>query len=107
MDAPCTTRTFKRHLNKEKIKHKKRIHRPKLIMKYKLKQLEYACRYQMNTKEWQKVVFSDKKRCNLRGSDGFQKYWHAKNFQKRITQQGKVEKYLLWSKGGFLIFRIA
>ena len=31
MDASCSTRTIRRHLNNEKIKHKKRIHRPKLI----------------------------------------------------------------------------
>ena len=34
------------YLNNEKIKHKKRIYRPKLTMKHKEKQLEYARRYQ-------------------------------------------------------------
>ena len=41
-NAPCSTRTIRRHLNNEKIKHKKRIHRPSLTMKHKDKRLEYA-----------------------------------------------------------------
>ena len=79
--APCSTRTIRRHLNNEKIKHKKRIHRLRLTMKDKEKRLEYACQYQtMNAKEWRKFVFLDEKKFNLDGSHGFQKYWHAKHF---------------------------
>ena len=53
MDALCSTRTIRKHLPNEKIKHKKRIHRPRLTMKHKEKQLEYARQYQtMSAKEW-------------------------------------------------------
>ena len=30
VDAPCSTRTIRRHFNNEKINHKKRIHRPRV-----------------------------------------------------------------------------
>ena len=81
VDDPCSTRTIRRHLNNEKIKHEKRIHRPRLTMKHKEKWLEYAHQYQMMTaKEWWKVVFLDAKKFSLDGPDGFQKYLHAKNF---------------------------
>ena len=75
MDAPCSTRIIRRHLNNEKNKHKKRIHRPRLTVKHKEKQLEYARQYQtMNAKEWRKVVFSDEKKFNIDSPDGFQQY---------------------------------
>ena len=98
VDVPCRTRTIRRHLNNEKIKHKKIIHHPRLTMKHKEKWLEYACQYQtMSAKEWRKVVFSGEKKFNLDGPDDCQKYWHAKVFQKRTIQQG-----MGW---GLLIFR--
>ena len=38
VDTPCSTRTIRRHLNNEKkIKHEKKIHCPRLIMKHKEK----------------------------------------------------------------------
>ena len=80
MDAPGNTRTIRRHLNNEKIIHKK-IHRPRLSMKHKEKRLEYARQYQtMIAKGWLKVVFSDEKKFNLDCPDGFLKHWHAKKF---------------------------
>ena len=62
-------------------------------MKLKVKRVEYVRQYQtMNAKEWQKVIFSDEKKFNLDGSNGFHMYWHAKIFKKRITQQSIVEE---------------
>ena len=50
-------------------------------MKHKEKRLEYAHQYQiMSTKEWWKVVFSEEKKFDLDGPDGFPKYWHTKDF---------------------------
>ena len=64
VDAPCNTRTIRRHLNNEKIKHKKRIHRPRLITKHKEKRLEYARQYQkMSAKKGEK--FSRTKRNSI------------------------------------------
>ena len=97
MDTPHNTRTI-RHLNKEKNKHKKIIHRPRLTMKHKEKRLEYACQYQtMRAKEWHKVVFSDEKKFNLYGPEVFEKYWHAKKIPE--------ENYTTKQGGGQLIFR--
>ena len=59
------------------------IHRLRLTMKHKKKLLEYSRQYQtMSAKELQKFTFSDKKKFNLDGPDGFQKYCHAKTFQE-------------------------
>ena len=48
-DASCSTRIIRKHLNNEKIKHKKRIHHPRLTMKYNEKRLEYML---VNIKPW-------------------------------------------------------
>ena len=86
-DSPCTTRTIRRDLNKEKIKHKKRIHRPRLTMKYKEKRLEHARQYQTTSaKECWKVVFSDERKLNFQMA--FRSTSKTKNYQKKITQQG-------------------
>ena len=49
----------------------------------------------MNAKKWWKVVFSDEKKFNLDGPDGFQKYLHAKNFPEenystRLSEGGSL-----------------
>ena len=103
-DTPCSTRTNGRHLNNEKIKHKKRIYCPRLTMKHKEKQLKYACQYQtMNARECRKVVFFDKKKFNLDGWDSFQKYWHTKNFPEEnySTRHSGRGSPIIWV-GSFL-----
>ena len=81
VDAPCSSRTIRTHLNNEKIKHKKRIHRPRLTMKHKEKRLEYAGQYQTTSaKKWRKVVFSNEKKFYLDCPHSFQKYWHVNDF---------------------------
>ena len=68
MDILCSIKTIKN----EKIKHKKIIHRPRLTMRHIEKRLEYSRQYQtMSAKEWLKVVFSNEKKFNLDGPDGF------------------------------------
>ena len=45
VDSPCSTRTIRWRLNNEKIKHKQRIHRPRLTMKHKEKRMKYVRQY--------------------------------------------------------------
>ena len=61
VDVPCSIRTIRRHLNNEKIKHKKRIHHPRLTMKHKEKWLEYGCQYQTIVTYWPSAELSNKR----------------------------------------------
>ena len=73
-------------------------------MKHKEKRwLEYVRQYQtMSAKEWWKVVFSVKTKFNLDGPDGFQKYWHAKNFpEENFSTRNRGGGSLMIWRGGF------
>ena len=56
----------------------------------------------MSAKEWRKVLCLDEKKFNLDGPNGFQKYWHAKNFPEEnySTRHSGGGTLMIWS-GGF------
>ena len=58
MDAPCCPRTIRNHLNNDKNKHKKRIHRPRLTVKHKEKQRKEI---QFRQSRWLSEVLARKK----------------------------------------------
>ena len=75
-------------------------------MKHKEKRLEYALQYQtLSAKEWQKVVFLDKKKFNLDSQDGFQKYWHTKFSRRELLNKAWWRRISYDRGGGLLIFR--
>lgn len=64
---------------------------------HKQRRLEF-CRNNMNT-EWHKVWFSDEKRFNLDGCDGFLYYWHDLRREERIfsKRQGGGGGLMVWA----------
>ena len=80
VDASCSTRTIRRHLNNEKNEHKKIIHCPRLTMKYKEKRLEYARQYQtMNVEN----CFLRRKEIQFRQSKWFSEVLARKKISSR------------------------
>jgi hypothetical protein len=59
-------------LRRSKLKRK-----PVLSDEHKSKRLEFARRYMDLGEKWKYVIFSDEKKFNLDGPDGYDYYWHA------------------------------
>ena len=90
VDAPCSTKTIGKHLNNEKLKHKKIIHRPRLTMKRN--NLNMLINIEPPALKRGERLFSGTKRNSvLTVQMAFRSTASQKNFQKRITQQGIVE----------------
>ena len=73
-------------------------------MKQKEKRQEYARQYQnMSAKKWRKVVFSDEKKFNLDGPNGFQKYLYASNFPEEnySARHNWGRSLMIWEVGAF------
>ena len=87
---------------------KLRKKQPKLLNKHKIARLEFAKKHQTWCfKKWKRVVFSDEKKFNLDGPDGFQKFWFSKEikqeyFSKRHTEGGSLMVWGAFSAKGKL-----
>ncbi|CAO4375531.1 unnamed protein product [Caenorhabditis nigoni] len=78
---------------------------PKLTDNHKTRRLDFA-RKNMGT-NWDKVIFSDEKKFNLDGPDGFKSYWHDLRkdpavFSKRNFGGGSLMVWGAFSSAGYL-----
>ena len=89
--------------NEKNLKNVKRIGAPKLTIAHKKKRIEWAKNHMDFGEKWQKVIFSDEKKFNLDGPDGYQFYWHdlrkePQYFSKRAFGGGSL---MIWAAIGW------
>jgi transposase len=100
MNLCVSKNTIRRVLkNAPNIKFKKMRTKPPLKKIHKQSRMDWA-KSKMNwSDEWKRVIWSDEKKFNLDGPDGFAKYWHDLRkkelfFSKRHTGGGSV---MIWA----------
>uniref|UniRef100_A0A8R1IQ60 Integrase-type domain-containing protein n=1 Tax=Caenorhabditis japonica TaxID=281687 RepID=A0A8R1IQ60_CAEJA len=78
---------------------------PRLTNVHKARRLDFAQR-NMST-NWEKIIFSDEKKFNLNGPDGYKSYWHDLRrdpavFSKRNIGGGSLMVWGAFSSAGYL-----
>lgn len=98
----ASSRTIRRRLHSSKnFKFTKMVKKPILTAKHKQARLEWAKEVMCYSNKWNYVVFSDEKKFNVDGPDGWRCYWHdlrkePRTFYSRTSGGGSV---MVW--GGF------
>jgi transposase len=96
--------TVNRVIKKSNIfKKKKKKRSPPLTKSHKDLRLKWAKDHMTWNKEWHKVVWSDEKKFNLDGPDGFSYYWHdlrkeEQIFSTRVQGGGSI---MIWASFGW------
>lgn len=86
----------------QNICNKKKKRKPSLTKKHKTDRLNWARKFMSWTVEWNNIIFTDEKKFNLDGPDGYRCYWHDLRkeeliFSKRQCGGGSV---MVWAGFG-------
>ena len=103
--------TIARELKRRQVIWRKMKARPHWKPRHLAARAEFARKFRTWDREWKNVLFSDEKKFNLDGPDGFKHYWHAlgtefKSYSKRQGGGGSVMVWGCFGIGGKLQLQI-
>lgn len=104
LKSPASARTIRRELQQcQHIKRMKMKARPPLCKAHKEARLQFSETFLRERRDASNIVWSDEKRFNLDGPDGFQYYFHdlrkaEKTLSKRVQGGGGV---MIWAAFGY------
>jgi len=81
------------------MKRRKLRKKPLLLQHHKDARLEFARNHRDWVEEWKTVVFSDEKKFNLDGPDGFQYYFHDLRMEERVLgrRHSRAGSVMVWA----------
>lgn len=93
------------------LQHEKKLRKPKISEAHAVQRVAFAHEHLQWTDQWKRVIFSDEKKFNLDGPDGWGYYWHDLRkekliFAKRQSGGGSVMVWLAfsWDRASPVIF---
>lgn len=93
LQLDASVRTVQRHLKSTPwLQYMKRKQTPKLTERHMKARIAHATKHLKKSPKWKRIIWSDEKKFNLDGPDGFKYYWHDLRLED--------EKYLSRQKGG-------
>lgn len=89
--------------NSKRLKYKKMKRKPKLTKSNIKARREFADKHLYWDHQWRKIIFSDEKKFNLDGPDGFAYYWHDLRTEERIfsKRQSGGGSVMVWAAIGY------
>lgn len=95
--------TIARALKRNGIRHRRMKKRPAWKPRHLANRLEFSRSHMSWNMEWRTVVFSDEKKWNLDGPDGFKCYWHClgDNYRHYSKRVGGGKSIMLWCGFGY------
>ena len=78
LNLKASTSTISRQLGKSDVHRRKLRKIPTLNARHKLERYNYALTYCNPKYDWSKWIWTDEKKFNLDGPDGYNYYWHTK-----------------------------
>ncbi|KAF0714674.1 Aste57867_3757 [Aphanomyces stellatus] len=84
----------------EHLKFVKRKHMPKLLPRHRQAQLDDAKKHIRSPPKWRRIIWSDEKKFNLDGPDGFKYYLHDLRHEKEeyFTRHSGGGSVMIWGR---------